>query len=208
MPGIIGKKIGMTSIFDQNNNSVACTVVEAGPCPVTQIKTEATDGYNAVQIGFGQKKEKNTTKALQGHFNNAGVEPVSLLKEFDFNPEEFTLGQEVTVEMFSEGQLISVVGTSKGKGFQGVVKRHNFRGNGDQTHGQHDQERMPGSVGGASDPSRVFKGIKMGGQMGGRRVKVRDLMVMKIIPERNVIVVEGSIPGAKGSYVYLEDKVK
>jgi large subunit ribosomal protein L3 len=204
MPGIIGKKVGMTSIFDEANRNIACTVVEAGPCPVTQIKTEPTDGYNAVQIGFGEKKAKNVSKALQGHYQKAGVDAVQTLKEFNIDPESVEVGQEITVEMFAEGELINAIGTTKGKGFQGVIKRHGFHGNGDQTHGQHDQERRPGSIGGASDPSRVFKNKKMGGQMGGQRVKVRNLMVMKVIPERNVIVVEGSIPGAKGSHVYLE----
>ena len=209
MSGIIGKKIGMTSIFDEKGINIPCTLVEAGPCLVTQVKTEETDGYNAVQLGFGERKEKRTTKPMKGHFKKAQTAPLKKLVEFrDFTGEfegDITLGQTVAVDqIFKEGDFIDAIGTSKGKGFQGVVKRHNFAGVGDATHGQHNRLRAPGSIGAASYPSRVFKGMKMAGRTGGDRVKLLNLKVLKIMPEKNLIVVSGSIPGAKNSVVILE----
>ncbi|MGI9541627.1 MAG: 50S ribosomal protein L3 [Cyclobacteriaceae bacterium] len=209
MSGIIGKKIGMTSIFDEKGINIPCTLVEAGPCVVTQVKTEETDGYDAVQLGFGERKEKRTTKPMKGHFKKAQTNPLRKLIEFrDFTGEfegDITLGQTVVVDqIFNEGDFIDAIGTSKGKGFQGVVKRHNFAGVGDATHGQHNRLRAPGSIGAASYPSRVFKGMKMAGRTGGNRVKLLNLKVLKIMPEKNLIVVSGSIPGAKNSVVVLE----
>ncbi|MCC5920031.1 MAG: 50S ribosomal protein L3 [Cyclobacteriaceae bacterium] len=207
MSGIIGKKIGMTSIYSADGQQVACTLVEAGPCVVTQVKTTETDGYNAVQLGYGEKKEKNTTQPLQGHFKKAQTTPKKKLVEFrDFEvSEEVSLGQGLTVDkVFEEGELVHVIGTSKGKGFQGVVKRHGFGGVGQATHGQHNRLRAPGSIGACSFPGRVFKGLRMAGRTGGARVKVFNLRVMKVYPEKNLMVVSGSIPGAKNSYVILE----
>ena len=209
MSGIIGKKIGMTSIFNEQGHNIPCTVIEAGPCVVTQIKTEETDGYNSVQLGYGEKKDKHTTKALKGHFNKSNTTPKRKLVEFrDFQElydGEVALGQSIHVaNVFTEGDFVDAVGTSKGKGYQGVVKRHNFRGVGDATHGQHNRERAPGSIGAASYPSRVFKGMKMAGRMGGDRVKVINLKVLKILEEQNLIVVSGAVPGAKNSVVILE----
>ena len=205
MTGLIGKKIGMTSVFGEDGKSLACTVIEAGPCVVTQIKNEETDGYNAVQIAHGERKEKNTSKALQGHYKKAGVEPMMHSVEFRDVEGDFQLGQEVKLaDVFEEGEFVDVVGTSKGKGFQGVVKRHNFAGVGDQTHGQHNRQRAPGSIGGASFPARVFKGMRMAGRMGNERVTVLNLKDLKIMPEQNLMVVSGSIPGAKNSIVLIE----
>jgi len=205
MNGLLGKKIGMTSIFDEAGRNIACTVVEAGPCVVTQVKTEETDGYNALQIGYGEAKEKNTSQALQGHFEKASTSPkrkVIELRDFDI---EKAIGDLIKVdEVFDEGDMVSAVGNSKGKGFQGVVKRHGFRGVNDATHGQHNRQRAPGSIGAASYPARVFKGMRMGGQDGGRRVKVQNLRVLKVFPEKNLILVKGAIPGHKGSFVILE----
>ena len=209
MSGIIGKKIGMTSLYDENGRNTPCTVIQAGPCVVTQIKTTESDGYNAVQLGWGEKKEKRTTKAMKGHFQKANTSPKVDLVEFrDFDiesEEEISLGQTLEVaSIFEEGDFVDVVGTSKGKGFQGVVKRHNFAGVGDATHGQHNRMRAPGSIGAASYPARVFKGMKMAGRLGGDRVKVLNLRVLKIVPEENLIVVSGAIPGAKNSTVIIE----
>ncbi len=199
----------MTSLFDENGRNIPCTVIEAGPCVVTQIKTKETDGYEAVQLSWGERKEKHTTKAMKGHFQKAKTSPKLKLAEFrDFQlltEEELTLGQTLEVSsLFEEGDYVEAIGTSKGKGFQGVVRRHNFAGVGDATHGQHNRLRAPGSIGAASYPSRVFKGMKMAGRMGGDRVKVFNLRVLKIMPEENLIVVSGAIPGAKNSTVILE----
>lgn len=205
MNGIIGKKVGMTSIFDEAGRNIACTVVEAGPCVVTQVKIEDTDGYSALQLGFGDAKEKNTSQPLQGHFKKAGANPKRKLVEFRDSDLEKKAGETVTVdEVFEEGDIINAVGTSKGKGFQGVVKRHNFRGVNDATHGQHNRQRAPGSIGAASYPARVFKGMRMAGRDGGGRVKVKNLRVMKIFPEQNLILVKGAVPGHKGAIVILE----
>ena len=209
MSGIIGKKIGMTSIYSADGRSVACTVIEAGPCVVTQVKNEETDGYTAVQLGYGERKEKNTPAALKGHFKKANTTPKKEVVEFRNFREEFegqvALGNEIKVgDVFAEGDFVDAVGTSKGKGFQGVVKRHNFGGVGQATHGQHNRMRAPGSIGGASYPARVFKGMRMAGRMGGDRVTVLNLEVMKVMPEENLIVVSGSVPGAKNSIVVLE----
>ena len=209
MSGIIGKKVGMTSIYSADGRSVACTVIEAGPCVVTQVKNEETDGYTAVQLGYGERKEKNTPNALKGHFKRANTTPKKEVVEFRNFREEFEgqveLGNEIKVnEVFAEGDFVDAFGTSKGKGFQGVVKRHGFGGVGQATHGQHNRMRAPGSIGGASYPARVFKGMRMAGRMGGDRVKILNLEVMKVVPEENLIVVSGSVPGAKNSIVVLE----
>ncbi|MEZ4983472.1 MAG: 50S ribosomal protein L3 [Saprospiraceae bacterium] len=205
MNGIIGKKVGMTSIFDQYGRNVACTVIEAGPCVVTQVKGEDIDGYSALQLGFGDAKEKNTSAPLQGHFEKAGTTPKRKLVEFRNSNLEKKAGETVTVdEVFNEGDTIHAVGVSKGKGFQGVVKRHGFRGVNDATHGQHNRQRAPGSIGACSFPARVFKGMRMGGRDGGDRVKVKNLKVMKIFPEQNLILVKGAVPGHKGAYIILE----
>ena len=203
MPGIIGKKIGMTSVYSAEGKATPCTVIEAGPCVVTQVKTEEKDGYKAIQLAFGDKREKNTPAAMQGHFKKAKTTPKRKLVEFpNFNNAK--LGDEITVEAFAEGDFVDVAGTSKGKGFQGVVKRHGFAGVGDATHGQHNRLRAPGSVGAASYPARVFKGMKMAGQTGNKRITAINLEVVKVLAERNIIVVKGSVPGAKGSIVVLE----
>ena len=204
MPGIIGKKIGMTSLYTAEGKMIPCTLVQAGPCVVTQVKTVEIDGYNAVQIGYGEKKDKHTTSALKGHFKAAQASAKKKLVEFKTENQDFTLGQEITVNLFEEGEFVDVVGTSKGKGFQGVVKRHGFAGVGGQTHGQHNRARHPGSIGACSTPSRVFKGMRMAGRMGNDRVKIQNLRVLRILPEQNLIAVSGAIPGAKNSYVYLE----
>ncbi|MGJ3233833.1 50S ribosomal protein L3 [Marivirga sp.] len=211
MSGIIGKKIGMTSIYGVDGRNVACTVIEAGPCVVTQVKKEETDGYSAIQLGYDERKEKNTPKALQGHFKNAQTTPKKKLAEFreyegyDTFVDNFSLGQTVTIsDVFEEGDFVDVAGTSKGKGFQGVVKRHGFGGVGQATHGQHNRQRAPGSIGGASYPARVFPGMRMAGRTGGDRVKNTNLRVLKIIPEKNLLLVSGSIPGAKNSFVIIE----
>jgi len=209
MPGIIGKKIGMTSVFGQDGVNIACTVIEAGPCVVTQVKNEETDGYRAVQLAFGEKKEKNTTKAALGHFKKANTTPKRAVAEFRDFRKEFDglveLGKEIRIQdVFVEGDFIDAIGTSKGRGFQGVVKRHNFAGVGGQTHGQHNRLRAPGSMGNASFASRVPKGKRLAGRMGNDRVKLTNLQIVKIIPEQNLIVVSGSVPGAKNSTVILQ----
>lgn len=205
MPGIIGKKIGMTSLFTPDGKNIPCTLIEAGPCVVTQVKTVENDGYNAVQLAYGEKKAKRTTKALAGHFSKAGTTPKKRLVEFRTDDlATFTLGSTVETSLFEEGEFVDVVGTSKGKGFQGVVKRYNFQGVGGQTHGQHNRLRHPGSIGACSWPSRVFKGMRMGGRMGTDRVKIQNLKVMRIVADKNLILVSGSVPGAKNGYVVLE----
>ncbi|HOV70959.1 MAG TPA: 50S ribosomal protein L3 [Dysgonamonadaceae bacterium] len=204
MPGLIGKKIGMTSVFSAEGKSIPCTVIEAGPCVVTQIKTVEKDGYDSLQLGFVDKKDKHTTKAEKGHFNKAGVTPKRYLAEFKGFGNAYTLGSEITVDLFKDTVFVDVVGTSKGKGFQGVVKRHGFGGVGESTHGQHNRLRAPGSIGASSFPSKVFKGTRMAGQMGNERVTVQNLQVVKIIPEHNLLVVKGSVPGYKGSIVLIE----
>ncbi len=204
MSGIIGKKIGMTSIYDANGKNIPCTVIEAGPCVITQIKNPETDGYNALQLGFEDQKESRTNKPSMGHFKKSGAVPKKKLVEFRDFEGEHNLGDAITVDIFTEGEFVDVAGTSKGKGFQGVVKRHNFRGVGDATHGQHNRMRAPGSIGAASYPARVFKGMRMAGQMGNKRVKVTNLQVMKVFPEKNLLVVKGAIPGSKNSYVIVE----
>ena len=205
MAGLIGKKIGMTSVFSVEGKNIPCTVIEAGPCVVTQVKTVETDGYNALQLGFGEKKEKNTSKAELGHFQKAGVEqPKRDVVEFqEFSVEDYKLGDTITVDVIDEAGWVNVTGVTKGKGFQGVVKRHNFGGVGQSTHGQHNRLRAPGSIGASSYPSRVFKGMRMAGRTGGARKTVEDLKVLKVIPESNLLVVKGSIPGAKGSIVII-----
>ncbi len=206
MKGLIGKKVGMTSIFDEKGNIVPVTVIEAGPNVVTQVRTEETDGYTAHQLSYGERKEKNTPAGLKGHFAKADTTPKSKVVEFrnfEFSKE---LGESVTLDQFQEGDKISVIGISKGKGFQGVVKRHGFSGVGMQTHGQHNRQRHPGSIGSASYPSRVFKGTRMGGRMGTDRVKVQNLKVVKILSDKNLILVKGAVPGHKGSYVIIEKK--
>lgn len=204
MSGIIGKKVGMTSLFTADGKNIPCTVIHAGPCVVTQLRTVDQDGYSAVQLAYDEKKEKNTTKSLQGHFKKANTTPKRKLVEFKTFEDEKVLGDQVTVEIFAEGDFVDVVGTSKGKGFQGVVKRHGFGGVGGQTHGQHNRLRAPGSLGASSWPSRVFKGMRMAGRMGGDRVKIQNLEILKVYPEQNLLVVSGSIPGAKGSYVIVD----
>ena len=221
MPGLLGKKIGMTSVFSADGKNVPCTVIEAGPCVVTQVKTVEKDGYEAVQLAFGEKKEKNTTKAMQGIFKKAGTTPKRHLAEFKFDEElnlgdtvtveifndtfdeELNLGDTVTVEIFNDTAFVDVVGTSKGKGFQGVVKRHGFGGVGQATHGQDDRLRKPGSIGACSYPAKVFKGMRMGGQMGGDRVTTQNLRVLKVIPESNLLIVKGSVAGFNGSTVII-----
>lgn len=208
MSGLIGKKVGMTSIFDELGRSIPVTAVEIEPCTITQIKTVETDGYNAVQIAAFDKKTKRVSKALQGHFSKAGVEPKKIVREIrDYIPEGLELGDELTIDdVFQLGDLVSVVGISKGTGFTGVVKRHNFRGVGDATHGQHNRERAPGSIGQASDPSRVFKGMKMAGRSGNKRTKIQNLSIARILPESNMLLVTGSIPGPKGAYIEIYNK--
>lgn len=195
----------MTSVFDANGKQVACTIIEAGPCVVTQKKTVDTDGYSALQIAYGEAKEKNTPKALLNHFAKANTSPKSIVKEIRNCSIEREVGDEITCEIFQEGELVNVVGTSKGKGFQGVVKRHGFAGVGESTHGQHDRSRAPGSIGGSSYPSRVFKGMRMAGRMGGDRVKVKALKVMKVFPEKNYVLITGSVPGHNGSIVLIQN---
>src|ERR1700754_4923098 len=204
MSGIIGKKVGMTSIFDAEGKNIPCTVIEAGPCVVTQLRTSEKDGYKAIQLAFDEKKEKNTSGPLKGHFQKAGTTPKRRLVEFKSFEDEKSLGDTVTVDIFAEGDFVDVVGTSKGKGFQGVVKRHGFGSVGMQTHGQHNRLRAPGSLGASSWPSRVFKGMRMAGQMGNERVKVQNLEILKVYSEQNLLVVKGSIPGAKGSFVIVD----
>lgn len=225
MPGIIGKKVGMTSIYDADRKAIPCTVIEAGPCVITQIKTEATDKYVALQLGFGEKKEKNTPNPMIGHFKKAGTSPKRIVWETEYfvantykkvedaegavsyeevKAAEPKLGDTINVNIFSPGDLVNVVGTSKGKGFQGVVKRHGFAGVGGQTHGQHNRGRAPGSLGPGSTPAHVFKGMRMGGQTGNRRVKIQNLRVLRVVAEKNLIVIAGAIPGHNGSYIFIE----
>ena len=203
MPGLLGKKIGMTSVFGADGKNVPCTVIECGPCVVTQIKTVEKDGYSAVQVGFQDVKEKNVSAPLLGHFKKAGVTPKRHLAEFVYE-QELNLGDAVTVELFGENDFVDVVGTSKGKGFQGVVKRHGFGGVGQSTHGQDDRLRKPGSIGACSYPAKVFKCLRMGGQMGGKRVTTQNLKVLKVIPEHNLLLIKGSVPGCNGSIVIVE----
>ncbi len=204
MSGIIGKKVGMTSVFSANGKYMPCTVIEAGPCVVTQVKTLEKDGYVAVQLAFDEKKEKNTSSAMKGHFAKAGTTPKRKIVEFNNFEIEKNIGEAVTVDLFVEGDFVDISGNSKGKGFQGVVKRHGFSGVGGTTHGQHDRLRAPGSLGASSWPSRVFKGMRMGGRTGGGRVTIQNLEVIKVIPEKNLIIIKGSIAGAKGSYITIE----
>jgi large subunit ribosomal protein L3 len=204
MKGIIGKKIGMTSIFAADGKQTACTIIEAGPCTVTQVKTNDTDGYSALQLAFGDKKDKHTTKAELNHFSKANTSGKKFVKEFRDYSIEKALGETITVDIFEEGDKVEVVGTTKGKGFQGVVKRHGFSGVGEGSHGQHDRQRAPGSIGGSSYPARVFKGMRMAGQMGNDRVKLKGLKVVKIFPEKNYILVSGSVPGHNGSIVLIQ----
>ena len=204
MPGIIGRKVGMTSIYSAEGKATPCTVIEAGPCVVTQVKTQDRDGYEAIQLGFGERKEKNTPNALKGHFKKATTTPKAKLAEFK-GFDNLNLGDVVDVNIFEEGTFVAVVGTSKGKGFQGVVKRHGFGGVGQATHGQHNRLRAPGSIGAASYPARVFKGMRMAGQTGNVRVMIENLEILKVLADKNMIVVKGSIPGAKGSTVILQN---
>jgi large subunit ribosomal protein L3 len=203
MSGLIGKKIGMTSIYDENGKNIPCTVIEAGPCVVTQVRTKEVDGYEAVQLGFDDKAEKQSNKALNGHFKKAGTSAKKRVVEFIGFEEEYKLGDEISVDHFEEGEFVDVSGTSKGKGFQGVVKRHGFAGS-ERTHGQQSMNRAPGSVGAASYPARVFKGMKMGGRMGGSRVTVQNLRVLKVVKDKNLLVVKGAVPGHKNSYVIIQ----
>jgi large subunit ribosomal protein L3 len=204
MPGLIGKKIGMTSVFSADGKNIPCTVIEVGPCVVTQVKTAAVDGYNALQLGFEEQKEKHATQPELGHFKKAGVTPKRHLAEFKGFDGEYNLGDTLTVDMFNEADFVDIIGTSKGKGYQGVVKRHGFGGVGQSTHGQHNRLRAPGSVGACSYPAKVFKGMRMAGQMGNQRVTVQNLQVLKVIAEHNVLMIKGSIPGSKGSIVLIE----
>ena len=204
MPGLIGKKIGMTSIFNEEGKNIPCTIIQAGPCVVTQLKTEEVDGYTAVQLAFDEQKERRMTKALAGHFQKAKTTPKRKLVEFEMPEEEVNLGDTITVDILEEGSFVMVAGTSKCKGFQGVVKRLGFKGVNDATHGQHNRQRHPGSIGAASYPARVFKGMRMGGQMGNARVKVENLQVLKVMPEKNIVLVKGAVPGANNSYVIIE----
>ena len=204
MPGLIGKKIGMTSVFSADGKNVPCTVIEAGPCVVTQVKSVEKDGYAAVQLGFQEAKEKNTTAPLMGHFKKAGVTPKRHLAEFKDFDKELNLGDVVTVELFEDAHYVDITGTSKGKGFQGVVKRHGFGGVGDSTHGQDDRQRAPGAIGACSYPAKVFKGMRMAGQMGGERVTTQNLRVLKVIPEKNLLLIKGSVAGCKGSIVIIQ----
>ncbi len=206
MSGLIGKKVGMTSIYDANGKNIPCTVIEAGPCVVTQVRSKEKEGYDAIQLAFEDKKDKHTTKAMKGHFAKAGITPKRVVAEFTrFEADhQKVFGDILKVDIFAEGEFIDVVGISKGKGFQGVVKRHHFAGVGEATHGQHNRLRAPGSVGASSWPSRVMKGLRMAGRMGGDRVKVINLQVLKIITEKNLILVKGAIPGHNGSYVIIE----
>ena len=204
MSGLIGRKIGMTSIYDENGKNIPCTVIEAGPCVVTQVRTEEVDGYNALQLGFDDKAEKRTSKAEKGHFKKAGTSPKRKVVEFRDFEGEHKLGETLTVEIFVEGEFVDVSAKSKGRGFQGVVKRHGFAGVGQATHGQHNRLRAPGSIGAASDPSRVFKGMRMAGRMGGEQVTVLNLRVIKVLPEKNLLVLKGCVPGHKNAYVTIE----
>ena len=203
MPGLIGKKVGMTSIFSEEGKNIPCTILEVGPCKVTQVKTEEVDGYSAIQLGFSEQKESRVSKAALGHFKKADSVPLKKLVEFPAD-SDVALGDVLNVDDFKEGDFVTVTGTSKGKGFQGVVKRHNFRGVGDATHGQHNRLRAPGSIGAASYPARVFKGMRMAGQMGNERIKVENLQVLRVLADKNMIVVKGAVPGANNSYIIIE----
>jgi len=204
MPGLIGKKIGMTSIFDKDGKNIPCTVIQAGPCTVTQVKTIESDGYASVQLAFDEKKEKNTPKAEQGHFAKANTTPKKRVIELKGFVKDWKTGDVINVDYFHDDTWLDVSGMSKGKGFQGVVKRYNFKGVNDATHGQHNRMRAPGSLGASSYPSRVFKGMRMGGQTGNKKVKILNLRVMKIVPENNLLILKGSVPGSNGSYLIIE----
>jgi len=204
MPGIIGKKIGMTSVYSAEGANVPCTLIEAGPCVVTQVKTLEKDGYSAIQIAFGERREKSTPASLKGHFKKAGTTPKIKSVEFKDFEQELNIGAELKADFFTEGEFVDVVGTSKGKGFQGVVKRHGFGGVGGQTHGQHNRLRAPGSMGACSFPSRVFPGKRLGGRMGGNRVKTQNLQVVRVLADKNLLVIKGSVPGPKGSIVIVQ----
>ena len=204
MSGLIGKKIGMTSIFDDSGKNVPCTVIEAGPCIVTQVRTDEIDGYNALQLGFDDKAEKNTVKAEKGHFKKAGSDVKRKVVEFQGYDKEYKIGDSIGVDHFEEGEYVDVSGISKGKGFQGVVKRHGFAGVGQASHGQHNRLRAPGSIGAASYPARVFKGMRMAGRMGGNKIKVMNLRVLKVVPEKNLLLLKGCVPGHKNSYLTIE----
>ena len=204
MPGLLGKKIGMTSVFSAEGKNIPCTVIEVGPCVVTQVKTEETDGYNAVQLGYGEQKEKHLTRPELGHFKKAGVEPKRYLAEFKGFDTDLKCGDVITADMFTEDDFVDVIGVSKGKGYQGVVKRHGFGGVGQSTHGQHNRLRAPGSIGACSYPAKVFKGMRMAGQTGNQQVTVQNLKVIKVIPAHNLIMLKGSIPGSKGSIISIQ----
>lgn len=204
MSGLIGRKIGMTSLFDENGKNIPCTVLEVGPCVVTQVRTKEVDGYEAYQLGFDDKKERNATKAATGHFKKAGTSVKKKVVELQDFDETYNLGDVITVGLFEEGEYVDVQGTSKGKGFQGVVKRHGFGGVGQSTHGQHNRLRAPGSIGASSTPSRVFKGMRMAGRMGGEKVTVQNLRVLKVVADKNLLVVKGAVPGHKNSYVIVQ----
>ena len=204
MPGLLGKKIGMTSVFSAEGKNIPCTVIEVGPCVVTQVKTEETDGYNAVQLGYGEQKEKHLTRPELGHFKKAGVEPKRYLAEFKGFDTDLKCGDVITADMFTEDDFVDVIGVSKGKGYQGVVKRHGFGGVGQSTHGQHNRLRAPGSIGACSYPAKVFKGMRMAGQTGNQQVTVQNLKAIKVIPEHNLIILKGSIPGSKGSIISIQ----
>jgi len=204
MSGLIGKKIGMTSIYDENGKNIPCTVLQVGPCIVTQVRTKEVDGYEAIQLGFDDKAERHANKATVGHFKKAGTGAKKQVVEFKYFTEEYKLGDEITVDLFQEGEFVDISGTSKGNGFNGVVKRHGFAGVGQATHGQHNRLRAPGSVGASSYPSRVFKGVRMAGRLGGDTVKVQNLRVLKVVKEKNLLVVKGAVPGHKNAYIIIE----
>jgi len=204
MSGLIGKKIGMTSIYDENGKNIPCTVLQVGPCIVTQVRTKEVDGYEAIQLGFDDKAERHANKATLGHFKKAGTSAEKQVVEFKYFTEEYKLGDEITVDLFEEGEFVDISGTSKGKGFNGVVKRHGFAGVGQATHGQHNRLRAPGSVGASSYPSRVFKGVRMAGRLGGDTVKVQNLRVLKVVKDKNLLVVKGAVPGHKNAYIIIE----
>ena len=204
MSGLIGRKIGMTSLFDENGKNIPCTVIEAGPCVVTQVRTIEVDGYSALQLGFDDKKAKSSNKSLDGHFKKAGTTAKKKVVEFQGFEEAYKLGDSISVSHFEEGEFVDVSGVSKGKGFQGVVKRHGFAGVGQATHGQHNRLRAPGSIGAASYPARVFKGMRMAGRMGGDKVKVQNLRVLKVVTEKNLLVVKGAVPGHKNAFVTIQ----